>query len=80
MPPSRLVATPKPALTGVKLTKKTIHVKGSDESPRATKLKLKLNTDAKVKVVLKRTKKVDGKAVKASRDQGADEGRRRRSS
>ena len=33
--------------------------------PRATKLKLTLNTDAQVKVVLKRTKKVDGKAVKA---------------
>ena len=58
--------TPKPTLTGVKLTKKTIHVKGSDESPKATKLKLKLNTDAKVKVVLKRTKKIDGKTVKAT--------------
>ena len=61
-----VVVVPKPVLTGVKLTKKTIHVKGSDESPKATKLKLTLNTDAKVKVVLKRTKKVDGKAVKAT--------------
>ena len=61
-----VVVVPKPTLTGVKLTKKTIHVKGSDESPKATKLKLKLNTDAKVKVVLKRTEKVDGKAVKAT--------------
>ena len=59
-------ATPKPELSGVKLTEKTIYVKGSDESPKATKLKLKLNTDAKVKVVLKRTKKVDGKTVKAT--------------
>ncbi len=61
-----VVVVPKPTLTGVKLTKKTIHVKSSDESPKATKLKLKLNTDAKVKVVLKRTEKVDGKAVKAT--------------
>ena len=61
-----VVVVPKPVLTGVKLTKKTIHVKGSDKSPKATKLKLTLNTDAKVKVVLKRTKKVDGKAVKAA--------------
>lgn len=58
--------TPKPKLTGVKLTKKTIHVVKSDDKPRSTKLKLTLNTDAKVKVVLKRTKKVDGKAVKAT--------------
>ena len=50
----------------MKLTEKTIHVKGSDDSPKATKLKLKLNTDAKVKVVLKRTQKVDGKTVKAT--------------
>ena len=41
-------------------------MKGSDESPKATKLQLTLNTDAKVKVVLKRTKMVDGKAVKAA--------------
>ena len=41
-------------------------MKGSDESPKATKLKLKLNTDAEVKVVLKRTKKVDGTTVKAT--------------
>ena len=59
-------ATPVPKLTGVKLTKKTIHVKGSDASPRSTKLKMTLNTDATVKVVLKRTKKLHGKVVKAS--------------
>ncbi len=59
-------ATPKPKLTGVKLTKKTIHVVKSDDKPRSTKLKLTLNTDAKVKVVLKRTKKVHGKTVKAT--------------
>ena len=41
-------------------------MKGSDKSPKATKLKLTLNTDATVKVVLKRTNKVDGKAVKAT--------------
>jgi hypothetical protein len=58
--------TPKPQVTGLKLTKKTIHVVKSDESPRSTKLKLTLNTDSTVKVVLKRTKKVDGKTVKAS--------------
>ncbi|MEO6509872.1 MAG: PKD domain-containing protein [Nocardioides sp.] len=58
-------ATPQPALTGVKLTKKTIHVVGSVDKPRATKLKLTLNTDAQVTVKVKRTKKVDGKTVKA---------------
>ena len=52
-------------LSGVKLTKKTIHVVGSDEKPRATKLKLSLNVDATVVVKLKRTAKVDGKVVKA---------------
>jgi flagellar hook assembly protein FlgD len=57
---------PKPALTGVKLTKKTIHVLKSGEKPRATKLKMTLNTDATVKVVLKRTKKLHGKVVKAT--------------
>ena len=72
-------ATPKPKLTGVKLTKKTIHVKGSDESPKATKLQLTLNTDAKVKVVLKRTKKVDGKAVKATVTKALTKGSRRSS-
>ena len=72
---------PKPVLTGVKLTKKTIHVlKGSDESPKATKLKLTLNTDAKVKVVLKRTKKVDGKAVKATVTKALTKGSSARSS
>ena len=55
----------KPTLTGVKLTKKTIHVVGSDEKPRATKLKLTLNTDAQVVVKLKRTRKFDGKRVNA---------------
>jgi PKD repeat protein len=67
-------ATPKPTLTGVKLTRKTIHVKGSDDSPKATKLKLKLNTDAKVKVLLKRTKKVDGKTVKATVKRALEQG------
>ncbi|HEY8057613.1 MAG TPA: PKD domain-containing protein, partial [Acidimicrobiales bacterium] len=54
---------PKPILSGVKLTKKTIHVVGSDEKPRATKLKLSLNVDATVVVKLKRTAKVDGKVA-----------------
>ena len=48
-------------------------MKGSDEKPKATKLKLTLNTDAKV-IVLKRTKKVDGKAVKATVTKALDEG------
>jgi PKD repeat protein len=69
-----VVVVPEPQLTGVKLTKKTIHVKSSDESPTATKLKLKLNTDAKVKVVLKRTQKVDGKAVKATVTKALEKG------
>jgi hypothetical protein len=56
---------PKPTLSGVKLTKKTIHVVGSDEKPRATRLKLSLDVDATVVVKLKRTQKVNGKAVKA---------------
>ena len=50
----------------MKLTKKTIHVVESDDKPRATKLKLTLDTDASVKVVLKRTKKLHGKVVKAT--------------
>jgi hypothetical protein len=58
------VVLAKPALTGVKLTRKTIHVKGSDESPRSTRLKLTLSTAAKVVVKLKRTQKVKGKTVK----------------
>ena len=48
------------------LTKKAIHVTKSDLGPRSTELKLSLDADATVKVVLKRTKKVDGKAVKAT--------------
>ena len=48
------------------LTKKAIHVTKSDLSPRSTKLKLSLDSDATVKIVLKRTTKVDGKAVKAT--------------
>jgi hypothetical protein len=40
-------------------------VVGSEERPRATKLKLSLNVDATVVVKLKRTAKVNGKAVKA---------------
>jgi hypothetical protein len=59
------VVVPKPQLTGVKLTKKTIHVVKSDEKPRSTKLKLTLNTAAKVVVKIKRTQKVKGKTVKA---------------
>jgi len=54
-----------PALSGVALTKKTIHVVGLDEKPRATKLKLSLNLAATVVVDLKRTKKLNGKTVKA---------------
>ena len=48
------------------LTKKAIHVAKSDLSPRSTKLKLTLDSDATVKLVLKRTTKVDGKNVKAT--------------
>lgn len=70
VPPPAPTSTPhptqlKPTLAGVKLTRNTIHVVTSDESPRSTKLKLTLNTDSTVKIVLKRTQKVDGKAVKA---------------
>ena len=72
-------ATPKPQLTGVKLTEKTIHVKGSDDSPKATKLKLTLNTDAKLTVELKRTQKVDGKTVKAAIKKALQRARRRSS-
>jgi len=49
-------------------------VKGSDKSPKATKLKLTLNTDAKVTVKLKRTKQVDGKTVKASLTKALEKG------
>ncbi len=66
--------TPKPQVAGVRLTKKTIHVLKSDDKPTATKLKLSLNTDAKVTVRLKRTKKVDGKTVKAGLTKALDKG------
>ncbi len=74
--PGSNAVVPKPALTGVKLTKKTIHVLKSDEKPRATKLKLTLNVDAKVVVKLKRTQKVKGKAVKAKLAKSLDAGKR----
>jgi hypothetical protein len=67
---------PKPILSQVKLTKKTIHVVGSDEKPRATRLKLGLNTDATVVVKLKRTGKVDGKTVKAKLSKAMKSGQR----
>lgn len=66
----------KPALSGVKLTRKTIHMVGSDEQPRATKLKLTLDTDATVTVKLERTAKVDGKAVKAKVTKALTSGQR----
>jgi PKD domain len=67
---------PKPTLSGVKLTRKTIHVVGSDDRPRATKLKLSLNVDATVVVKLKRTAKVNGKAVKAKQSLAMKSGQR----
>ena len=67
---------PTPILSGVKLTKKTIHVVGSDERPRATKLKLSLNVDATVVVKLKRTAKVDGKVAKAKQSLAMKSGQR----
>ena len=67
---------PRPTLSGVKLTKKTIHVVGSDDTPRATRLKLSLNVDATVVVKLKRTAKVNGKAVKAKLSSAMKSGQR----
>ena len=67
---------PTPILSAVKLTKKTIHVVGSDEKPRATKLKLSLNVDATVVVKLKRTAKVDGKVAKAKQSLAMKSGQR----
>jgi hypothetical protein len=60
----------------VKLTKKTIHVVGSDKKPRATRLKLGLNTDATVVVKLKRAGMVDGKTVKAKLSKAMKSGQR----
>ena len=60
----------------VLLTRKTIHVVGSDEKPRATKLKLSLNVDATVVVKLKRTAKVNGKAAKAKQSKAMKSGQR----
>ncbi len=40
-------------ISGVKLTKKTIHVVGSRANPRATRLKLRLNVPATLVVKLK---------------------------
>ena len=72
----RHASCPRRSLSGVKLTKKTIHVVGSDEKPRATKLKLSLNVDATVVVKLKRTAKVNGKAVKAKLSTAMKSGQR----
>lgn len=59
------VNTPMPVLTRVSLTKKTIHVLGSNAKPRASKVRLTLNTPARVVIVLKRTRKLEGKAITA---------------
>ena len=74
--PRRPRLLPKPILSQVKLTKKTIHVVGSDEKPRATRLKLALNVDATVIVKLKRTEKVNGKTVKAKLSKAMKAGQR----
>ena len=57
--------TPKPVLSKVGLTRKSFHVVGSGEKPRAGKVRLTLNTPAKVVIVLTRTAKVNGKVVTA---------------
>src|SRR3954462_4946357 len=54
-----------PPMDRVLLTKKTIHVVGSAQKPRAPKPKLAIDLDATVVVRLERTAKVNGKAVKA---------------
>ena len=59
-----------PVLSGVKLTKKVIHVVGSRAEPRATKLRLGLNVAAKVVVKVKGTRKATGKKVLARLVQG----------
>ena len=61
-PPAASVA---PTLSGVQLTKKVIHVVGSDARPRATKVKLRLNVAATVVVKVKGTAKATGKKVVA---------------
>ncbi len=52
-----------PVISGVKLTKKTIHVVGSRANPRATRLKLSLNVAATVVVKLKGVSRVTGKVT-----------------
>ena len=56
---------PLPRLSGVLLTKPAIHVVGSRLLPRATVLKLSLNTKALLVVKLKRTTKLRGHNVSA---------------
>ncbi len=63
LPPVTPVA---PALSGVKLTKKVIHVVGSRATPRATQVKLGLNVAAGVVVTVKGTSAATGKKVKAT--------------
>ena len=61
---STITTTPQPPIVKrLKLTKQTIHVIGSDKSPRKTKLKIKLSTAAKTKFRIKRTHKLHGHAV-----------------
>ena len=52
-------------LSGVKLTKKVIHVVGSRARPRVTKVKVGLNVAAKVVIKIKGTNKATGKRVNA---------------
>ncbi len=54
-----------PAFSGVKLTKRVIHVVGSRVKPRVTKLKLRLNVAASVVVKVRGTSKATGKKVVA---------------
>ncbi len=62
-PGAALVA---PALSGVTLTRRVIHVTGSVERPRRTSLKLRLNVEATVLVTMTRMGKVNGRKVRAT--------------
>ena len=63
---STITTTPQPpAVTRLKLTRRTIHVIDSPKSPRKTKLKITLSTAAKTTFRIKRTHRLHGHVIRA---------------
>ena len=70
------VGPPLPRMSVVRLTRTAIHMVGSSQRPRATRLKFRLNTRALVVVKLKRTLKLHGKVVRGEVSKRLDAGKR----